>query len=213
MSIFDKQTEAVEILGNVGSFQHCQRNFDLKKEMPLDDVNFLIDVALTTPTKQNLNTFHLLAITNREIIESIAEKAYNDNDEEIFLNSQVNCNLLFMYFINWKEYNSAVYFSRAAGDGNKAGYDHLANLEIGISIGAVGVAANHMGLRTGCCACFSPKNMKNDIFKKNKLQLRDLRLMFGIGYPQYEHHNRVTDSDNYRVTYPKRQTVKRMLIT
>ena len=49
--------------------QHCQRNFDLDKTMPQEDVDLLVYSAANCPSKQNIAFYNLHVITDQKIIE------------------------------------------------------------------------------------------------------------------------------------------------
>ena len=51
--------------------QKCQRNWDLDKEMPQEDVDLIMEAVTHSPTRQNINFFDVSAITNRDTIEKI----------------------------------------------------------------------------------------------------------------------------------------------
>ena len=51
--------------------QHCNRNWDLSKEMPQEDIDLITEAATQRPTKQNLNHYKTHVITDRAMIEQI----------------------------------------------------------------------------------------------------------------------------------------------
>ncbi len=209
----------------IKNFQRCQRNFDLKKTIDPNLVNLLIDVGLNTPTKQNLYSFKLIAVQNPNLIKQIAAAArvspieekkslYRLKREKMsrkrqglspYHNTQIYANLVFLYFINWQEYTSETRKQRDPSglDLSKSTYDNLTNLEIGISVGAVGTVANSNGLRTGCCKCYAEECIPREILERADVQQEDLRLLFGIGYPLYPTHTQVTNTDDFRDSHNK----------
>ncbi|MBI33490.1 MAG: hypothetical protein CMD98_06460 [Gammaproteobacteria bacterium] len=58
--------------------QHCQRNWDLSKPIPQEDIDLIIESAIECPTKQNLNFYKVVAITDRKMIEAIYEQTDTD---------------------------------------------------------------------------------------------------------------------------------------
>ena len=112
---------------------------------------------------------------------------------------------MFLYFINWQEYKSETRRQRDPSgiDLTTSAYDNLTNLEIGISVGAVGTVANSNGLRTGCCKCYAEEYIPHEILERANVQQEDLRLLFGIGYPLYPVHTQVTNTDDFRDSYEK----------
>ena len=92
-----------KIIEAVKGFQRCQRNFDLDKNIDNQVVEILYDVALSTPTKQNLVNFDIIVVTNRQLIRQCAQAAVSESvdflqvSEEIksgrrLQNPQVDCN-------------------------------------------------------------------------------------------------------------------------
>ena len=51
-----------EYLQTIENFQHCQRNWDLTKSISDETIDFLLEAGYNVPTKQNLNSFTILAI-------------------------------------------------------------------------------------------------------------------------------------------------------
>jgi xanthine dehydrogenase molybdopterin-binding subunit B len=51
--------------------QHCQRNYDLSKAIPQDDLDVLIYAATNCPSKQNIAYYKVHVITNQEVISNI----------------------------------------------------------------------------------------------------------------------------------------------
>ena len=51
--------------------QHCQRNWDLTKEVPERDLRVMETAVTQCPSKQNYAYYKPYLITNREIIQSI----------------------------------------------------------------------------------------------------------------------------------------------
>ena len=51
--------------------QKCQRNWDLSKDIPKEDVDVILTSATQCPSKQNLPYYKVHAITDRKMIEKI----------------------------------------------------------------------------------------------------------------------------------------------
>jgi nitroreductase len=83
--------------------QHCQRNWDLTKQIPEQDLELLIHAATQCPSKQNMVFYGVHFITNREIIEKI--HSYTDgflittpnSKKTITTNTQTLANLLIVF--------------------------------------------------------------------------------------------------------------------
>ena len=81
--------------------QRCQRNWDLKKEIPEADLEVIKTAVTSCPSKQNITFYKPYFITNREHIERIHASsmgAYtvdrNTNEGKYNTNSQLLANLL-----------------------------------------------------------------------------------------------------------------------
>lgn len=165
-------------LQNTKNFNLCQRNWDYDKIIDKAIIKKLLDIGHATPTKQSLRNFTLLAITNRDIIKQL-EKASVSDDHWIHephkkrvrngqvQNPQVNANVLFVYVQHEKIYE------------NKT----TVGVEVGISAGAIGLAANEIGLRTGLCRCIDRDLIDPHLFDNYKLETKRILLFLGVGYP------------------------------
>ena len=54
--------------------QHCQRNWDLSRSLPEEDIKTLQTAVTQCSSKQNRVFYKVHFITNRDIIESIYDK-------------------------------------------------------------------------------------------------------------------------------------------
>lgn len=156
---------------------HCQRNWSFKKQIPSTTVDSLIHVATNMPTKQNLELYRLIVSTNRDLNHSLYQLSISEDGTPKNRNSQIDANVVFVYCINTE------YDSKNSIDLDLAGAKlHYA---IGISSGAVSLAANQMGLRTGFCQCYLGTRVRDLLISKGvKLKETDLpELMLGIGIP------------------------------
>ena len=70
------------------------------------------------------------------------------------------------------------------------------NLSVGISSGAVVLAANQMGMRTGFCCCYD-KDLLVEYFSSIGYKLNsNIITMLGIGYPNKNFNSNVVLKDN-----------------
>ncbi len=185
-------------LQNTEAMQHCQRNFDLTKTVSDDVLNWLYDIGYSTPTKQNLNSFQIVAFKDRSTIFEIAKSAtsvYDELDtvneelkEEIrslrrMQNPQVNANLLFLFFIRSESKTSHERLEREGLTGETM--DHwrsVTNFEMGLSASAIALAAHTIGLKTGFCRCFN-RDMLAEVVHPLGLSVSDFYVALGVGYP------------------------------
>jgi hypothetical protein len=170
--------------------QHCQRNWDLTKEIPQDDIDLLITAATECPSKQNVAFYAIHAITNRDIINAI----YNTTDgftisrvpHRTVMNSQTLANLLFVVEpipINTLDKEAfrndqTLVSSRGVSDPMAERLlERDRNMAIGIATGYINLTANILGYNTGYCACF------DDTVVKNLLNLKNFpTLLLGVGF-------------------------------
>jgi len=73
-------------ISQLSEWQHCQRNWDLGREVSDEDVANLVNIATQMPIKQNNDYFDLVVIRDRATIEKLAmltpRGAYAGEDEE-----------------------------------------------------------------------------------------------------------------------------------
>lgn len=157
--------------------QKCQRNWDLDKEMPQEDIDLIIEAATNSPSKQNLNLFKLHVIQDRDIIEEIHSrtKGFGPIDGEMHTNSQVLAHVLLAFCPSEEVKDTFDPDSIVSEDVNQA---------IGIAAGYVNLVTTQLGYASGCCKCF---DSLIDIFGET------VTLLMGVGIPdrtrnRQEHH-------------------------
>jgi hypothetical protein len=208
-----------DLLQNTLNFQHCQRNFDLTKTLDNDIAQHLHQIALSTPSKQNYVNFDCIAITNRQLIRQIAEVCIHEDRDNLLpnlkekfkngrlQNPQVDAHMILLYFPIYEHEN--IDHSSRTGYKKVANWKELTNMEIGISTGAVGLAANMLGLRTGFCKCFIEDDLPE--FTQYGIDKEDLEVILGIGYPLHKDHTVHTD-DRFNSSSYKKQEQKKIFI-
>ena len=81
--------------------QHCQRNFDLTRDIPKKDIDQMVHAVTQCPSKQNGAFYEMHFVTNRDMIEEVHEHTtgFTTNLEpyEAETNSQVLGNLLVIF--------------------------------------------------------------------------------------------------------------------
>lgn len=195
-----------EIRDAVIRSQHCQRNWDLSRQISEEDMSVIVHAATQCPSKQNIAYYKAHFITNREIIEAIHECTEgfmtNFDTGECQTNSQTLANLLIV-FEDVKitdtiealgiSRNNETHYVRTTSDADfkmSSKYQDLVrdqNMAIGIAAGYVNLASSIMGYSTGCCACFDGAHIK-DILKLERAPV----LLMGVGFkdpnrPRREH--------------------------
>lgn len=199
--------EYTEIKKAIIKSQHCQRNWDLSKEIPEEDLDIIVHAATNCPSKQNIAHYKVHLITNRDVIESIhantAGFARNYTDENIVYetNSQVLANLLVVFeaYDYTKNLPDAVirndetqaWLANAITPAQEATLIRDRHVAVGIAAGYINVVSNMLGYSTGCCSCFDGKALKEILNAEN-----EILLLMGVGHAnkdrnRREHH--VTD--------------------
>jgi nitroreductase len=166
--------------------QHCQRNWDLSKEIPEDDLDLIITAATQCPSKQNIAHYKIHAITNRDIIEKIHENTVGF--QVIHTNPQVLANLLLVLEHRpVSKHNNLFTFNKGISQESK---DNLflrdAHIAVGVAVGYVNVVSSIMGYSTGCCACFNDSAIRELLGLENQILL-----MMGIGFKDPELNRRI----------------------
>ena len=192
--------------------QHTQRNWDLSKDIPEDDVDLIITSVTQCPSKQNIAHYKVHAITNRDIIESIHNHtrgfatSYTPYAAET--NSQVLANLLLVFEasdvdVTGDKVASRNDETRMMVQGNltpeaRALLMRDRHMAIGIAAGYANVVSALLGYGTGCCACFEPDPIQEILGAKN-----EILLMMGIGYKDSNLNRRVHHS-NHNFVFPSK---------
>lgn len=65
------KNENKEMIKAILRSQRCQRNWDLSKQIPEEDLEVIKTAATQCPSKQNVQFYKPIFITNREVIEKI----------------------------------------------------------------------------------------------------------------------------------------------
>lgn len=186
--------------------QRCQRNWDLSKSIPVEDIKTMKTSVTQCSSKQNRVFYKAKFITNRDIIKKIYNLTGGDSTSfsnstgkpygEDQKNPQTLANLLvaFVRDTDPSEGSRTIEEVRvgrhAAGSGEEhpnVVYDRTTAL--GIAAGYLTLTSNMLGYSSGCCAC-------GDMGKISELlgETEPTMLLMGIGYPddskaRTEHHN------------------------
>ena len=197
------------------SSQRCQRNWNLKKKIPEEDIEVLKTAITQCPSKQNYIFYKPLMITNRETIDKIyhnTEDGSTSEDGERIKNVQTLANLLFAfeYSNEWQQQVAEEQVrNQEAEDYLKSGVVHASTepqrlLSIGIAAGYLNLTASLLGYQTGCCTCFNRRAVQDILGTKNPIGL-----LMGVGFgdetrPRREHHKK---PGYFFPTHSKKMTV------
>jgi hypothetical protein len=176
--------------------QHCQRNWDLTKEIPEEDMDLIITAATQCPSKQNIAHYKVHAITNRDLIEKIHQNTVGF--QVIHTNSQVLANLLLVLEYNpVSNHKNLFSYNKEISQSDKTdSFLRDAHMAVGVAAGYVNVISSIIGYSTGCCACFNGTAIKDLLGLKN-----DVLLMMGVGIKD-PNLNRRVHHENHDFTFP-----------
>jgi len=193
--------------------QHTQRNWDLSREMPQEDIDLLLKAATQCPSKQNVAYYKVHAITNRELIEKIHERTdgftVNYAPYQSTTNTQVLANLLLVIekaeirIDNEKDTVRNDQVKALTEDDLSEDYQRDItrdrNQAIGIAAGYLNLTAALLGYGSGCCACFDPVGIREILGLE-----KDPILLMGIGFKNPELNRRVHHTD-HTIMFPTKQ--------
>lgn len=184
--------------------QHCQRNWDLQKEIPDEDIDLIIHSVTNCPSKQNIAFYKVHVITNRDIIEQIHSQTAgftNYNTGEAETNSQTLANLVLAFEAEdylsrhktdevFRNDELLAHDSGSMSDGQKRSLERDTHMAIGIAAGYANLVASMLDYGTGCCACFDEMKVANILGAD-----RPIKLLMGIGFKdanrsRREHHSK-----------------------
>lgn len=200
------QPSYIDIKKAVVKSQHCQRNFDLSKEIPAEDLDLLIYAATNCPSKQNIAFYKLHVITDRDVIEEIhphtwGTHAYNAEGEMVATtNSQTLANAIFVYeLVELADLSEAAQTKWAnSDDAEYAIFLRDRAVAIGIASGYVNLTAAMLGYSTGCCQCFDVSTVKDLLGLKNMPEM-----IQGIGFKDESRNRREHEKNG--LVFPTRK--------
>lgn len=181
--------------------QRCQRNWDLAKEMPEEDVEVVVRAATEVPSKQNLDFYSVMVIRNREL----QEKIYNITCDKPGgrYNPQVLAHTLLAFIP--KQYQSeprnAEVLAQWVGKGNDEVDTWLKedrDQAIGVAAGAVNVVSQSLGYSTGCCKCFDHSKLY-DLLGLDLDEVPPGILLMGVGIKDTSRNRREDHKNGVKI--------------
>jgi hypothetical protein len=177
------------ITESITNSQHCQRNWDLSKSIPQEDLITLVSAVTECPSKQNIAYYKCHFITSRPVIENIYTNtdgftiSYNPRVTQT--NSQTLANLLVAFedvpitprSLNGEIRNDQSLWLHQDETNVPEDLKRDKQMAIGIASGYLNLTANLLGYSTGFCACFNPAVMGKILGIDNKILL-----LLGIGF-------------------------------
>ena len=185
----------------IDSAQRSQRNYDLSKSIPQDDLETLIYAAVNSPSKQNETHYSLYVYTDQDIIRQIYNntkkftmirdqqdadesfKVENDifiqDDTKSVTNSQIYANVLFAYVEEQGDSRGVQHKAAKENPNSTAAkvYNEQIAYSMGISVGELILTANLLGYKTGICSAMDSKPIKKIVGSKNHV-----KLLVGVGF-------------------------------
>lgn len=182
-----KKWKNSEIIKAIHRSQHTQRNYDLSKSIPVEDIKTIITAATQCPSKQNVAFYNLYIITNQDLIYEIYKTTTNIHDStgeyRTLSNPQVLANMLLVFTEksitsegHHREANKVI--SRQQMIENNRIVNNDRHVSIGIAAGYVNLTASLLGYETGCCSCVMNYDLLKDLLKTKDQPL----LLMGIGF-------------------------------
>jgi nitroreductase len=177
----------------IAKSQQCNRNWDLTKEMPEEDIKTMIQSVTQCSSKQNRVFYKVIITQDRNKIEKIHDATdgfiTNFETQASVTNSQVLANTLFAFVKDREPEGSPI----RTNEEYKLGVDGREKTDedraVGIAAGYLTLTANLLGYESGCCQCFD-EDVVQDLLGTDE----EVMLLMGVGYGdksrgRKEHHN------------------------
>ena len=202
----------MELFKAIHRSQHVQRNFDLTKNIPEQDIATLVTAATQCPSKQNVAFYKLHVIKDRETIEQIYSCCSSSDSQP--QNPQVLGNLVFVFerYMNYKAKSKNTNPEiRGAVDPSSAYHKEALKIldqdrftALGIAAGYVNLVAAQLGYGTGCCTCILDYPRLKTLLDLEK----DPLLVMGIGFKQKGKNRRVHHLKDEKFATRKKQSIE-----
>jgi nitroreductase len=185
----------------IAKSQQCNRNWDLSKQIPEEDIKTMKQSVTHCSSKQNRVFYKVLYTQDRDKIEAIHNATdgftygLQKDEEDNYLtttNPQVLANTLFVFAKDREENITARTREEDERGVLEFRDDEDARRDedraIGIAAGYLTLTANLLGYESGCCQCFENDTVKDVLGLDD-----DVFLMMGVGYGdktrgRKEHH-------------------------
>lgn len=175
------ETQTDSLVSAAWSARRCQRNWNYSIPVGKKDVVSLANIATTMPAKQAREYFSLVVSTDRDLNNEIRKYANDPKSDlhPLWQNNQVSAPVLFIW-IETQETREELTKKDAKFCGNDF---EDRTYSIGISSGAVALAANYMGYKTGFCRCYNGPPIQDMLEERLGFEFNKIQLMLGIGHP------------------------------
>lgn len=207
-----------EIKQAVAVTNKAQRNYDLTKCIPQEDLDTLIYAAVNSPSKQNETHYSLHVYTDQAIIKQIyshtkkftmirdrqdqdesfkvEDDVFIQNDAKSITNSQVYANALFVYVAEQGQTRGSQHRAAKENPNSNAAkvYGEQVAYSMGISVGELILSAGLLGYTTGICSALDTRPIRDILGTK-----QNPKLLVGVGYPNSQldrtQHSNVLNRD------------------
>lgn len=207
-----------EIKQAVAVTNKAQRNYDLTKCIPQEDLDTLIYAAVNSPSKQNETHYSLHVYTDQAIIKQIyshtkkftmirdrqdqdesfkvEDDVFIQNDAKSVTNSQVYANALFVYVAEQGQTRGSQHRAAKENPNSNAAkvYGEQVAYSMGISVGELILSAGLLGYTTGICSALDTRPIRDILGTK-----QNPKLLVGVGYPNSQldrtQHSNVLNRD------------------
>ena len=182
-----------ELIYTIAESQHCQRNWDLTKQISQEDLNVFIHTVKEAPTKQNRVFYKVKFITNRDLIQKLFDTTnsfWNRDKGELITNAQTYANLLVVFLQDQdhsRGHRTLDEYETEDKDGNFRVDPVDEAKAVGVCAGYLNLVARMLGYQTGFYDARHRKDEFDKIVGGRALQC------LGIGYKDSnkvwnEHH-------------------------
>ena len=191
-NIKNSESKNTELFKAIHRSQHCQRNYDLSKTMPTEDIKTIVTAATQCPSKQNIAFYKLHVVVNRNKINQIYEccSGKDATGMDFPQNPQVLGNLV-LVFEHYENYdNSGKNSNPETKLQDEASLRVLSQdrfTALGIAAGYVNLVSSQLGYATGCCSCILDYSKLQETIGGENTPL----LVMGIGFKQKNKNRRV----------------------
>ena len=176
---------------SITASQRCQRNWNLDKKVPEEDIKTMKISVTECSSKQNRVFYKAIFIHDREKIEAIHNATdgfvYNLETGASTTNPQTLANVV-VAFVEDRDPSESTRTTEEYNNGRiKGELKQDADIALGVGSGYLTLTANLLGYKTGCCQCFDRKVVGEILGNEKPL------LLMGVGFPgknksRLEHH-------------------------
>tara|TARA_B100000902_G_scaffold25775_2_gene31006 strand:- start:4595 stop:5245 length:651 start_codon:yes stop_codon:yes gene_type:complete len=198
--------------------QHCQRNWDLSKQIPEEDLDLIQHAITQCPSKQNVAFYKAHMITDRNLIEAIHSKTEGFTTNFVTMEGETNSQTLANLLIVFEAYNGHLNrdkkvfrndeilkmdLGKELSEAEQETFKRDQQMAVGIAAGYANVTSAMMGYGTGCCACFD-----GDAIAELLNLDGPVLLMMGIGYKDATRNRREHHETGFMFPTKPKQKIK-----